>query len=71
MPVVFDEPVTSVEEIVYAFKRYGDAVAGTYRVRYVFDRQSCDPYKGASLERPESLSGNPAAVVYPAARLMG
>jgi hypothetical protein len=40
-------------------------VAGSYRVRYVFDRQSRDPYQGASLERPRSLSGNPADVVYP------
>lgn len=65
MPVVFNEPVSSVEDIVQAFRRHGDAVAGTYRVRYVFDRQSRDPYRGASLERPQSLSGNPPDVVYP------
>jgi hypothetical protein len=65
MPVVFGEPVSSVEEIVRVFTRCGDAVRGRYRVRYVFDRQSKDPYRGATLERPLSLSQNPADALYP------
>src|SRR5436305_10683784 len=65
MPIVFGESVSSVEDIVRVFRQHGDAVRGTYRVRYVFDRQSADPYHRATLERPASLSDNPADVLYP------
>jgi hypothetical protein len=65
MPIVFGEAVTSVDEIVRVFRHHGDTVRGTYRTRYVFDRQSGDPYRGATLERPPSLSDNPTDVVYP------
>lgn len=65
MPIVFGEPVSSVEAIVDVFRRYGDAVRGTYRARYVFDPHSTNPYGGAVLERPESLRANPPDVTYP------
>jgi hypothetical protein len=65
MPVVFDQPVNSVEEIVAALRQHGDALRGTYRARYVFDRHSLSPYSGATLERPPCLQGNPLDVVYP------
>ena len=38
---------------------------GIYRARYVFDERSQDPYAGTTLERPDSLLGNPADTVYP------
>ncbi len=63
--MVFDEPVSSVEEIIQALRRHGDRVRGVYRARYVFDDRSSDPYAGTTLERPESLMGNPANCVYP------
>jgi hypothetical protein len=65
MPTVFGESVNTVEEIVRAFGAHGDRVRGVYRARYVFDEHSTNPYAGTTLERPESLSGNPAGVVYP------
>jgi hypothetical protein len=65
MPVVFGESVNSVADIVRAFRTHGDRVRGIYRVRYVFDTRSQDPYTGTTLERPESLEGNPAGTVYP------
>ncbi len=65
MPVVFDEPVNSVDEIVQALRRHGDRVRGIYRARYVFDERSKDPYAGTTLERPASLLGNPESRVYP------
>ena len=65
MPVVFGESVSTVDEIVSLFQRQGDTVRGTYRARYVFDRQSADPYGGATLVRPFSLSQNPSDVVFP------
>jgi hypothetical protein len=65
MPVVFGESVNRVEDIVRVFRCHGDAVRGTYRVRYVFDRQSRDPYAGATLERPASLGDNPSDALYP------
>jgi hypothetical protein len=65
MPIVFGKPANRVEEIVAAFRRHGDAVRGTYIARYVFDRHSRDPYRGAVLERPSSLAANPPDVCYP------
>src|SRR5262245_23842730 len=65
MPVVFGEPVSSVDDSLRVFRRHGDAVRGTYRARYVFDRQSRDPYRGAVLERPASLIESPPEVQYP------
>ena len=65
MPVVFGESVNNVEDVVRALRTHGDRVRGTYRARYVFDEQSHDPYAGTTLERPDSLNGNPAGTVYP------
>src|SRR2546425_703592 len=65
MPIVFGEQVSSVEEIVDAFRRHGDAVRGTYRARYVFDGSTESPYSAASLERPDPMKENPADVIYP------
>lgn len=65
MPIVFGESVNSVDEVVAAFRRHGDAVRGTYIARYVFDRHSTDPYRAATLERPASLEENPRDVCYP------
>jgi len=65
MPIVFGEMVLSVDEIVRAFQRHGDAVRGTYRARYRFDQHTHDFYGGVQLERPESLRENPSDVVYP------
>lgn len=65
MPVVFGEAVSSVEDIVRALRTHGDRVRGIYRARYVFDERSRDPYAGTTLERPESLRGNPADITYP------
>ena len=65
MPVVFGEMVSSVEEIVDLFARYGDRVSGTYRAHYRFDENTSDPYTAARLERPESLRDNPPNVTYP------
>ena len=65
MPVVFGESVNSVEEIVRAFARHGDRVRGVYRARYIFDERSRDPYAGTTLDRPDSLVGNPDGTVYP------
>ncbi|WP_054311996.1 OsmC family protein [Mesorhizobium sp. 1M-11] len=65
MPVVFGEAVSTAHDIVSVLKKHGDAVRGTYRARYRFDPQSDNPYAGASLERPRSLEGNPADVVFP------
>ncbi len=65
MPNVFGEEVQSVEEIIGAFRKHGDAIRGTYRARYVFGAESESPYAPAALERPPSLQGNPADVVFP------
>jgi uncharacterized OsmC-like protein len=65
MPIVFGEPVNSVEEIVGAFARHGDRVRGTYRARYRFDPGTRDPYAPPRIERPESLRDNPPDVLYP------
>jgi OsmC-like protein len=65
MPVVFGEMVSSVEEIVDLFGRYGDRVSGTYRAHYRFDQNTSDPYTAPRLERPESLRDNPPNVAYP------
>ncbi len=66
MPVVFGELVpSSVDGIVNAFQRYGDRVRGTYRAHYRFDQGGMDAYNAPRLERPESLRGNPADVIYP------
>jgi len=65
MPIVFGEPVNSVAQIVAALTQHGAQVRGTYRSRYRFDRASTDPYAPPTLERPESLRGNPADIVYP------
>jgi hypothetical protein len=47
MPVVFGDMVTSVEEIVGAFKRHGDRVRGTYRAHYRFDAETRRSVHGA------------------------
>ena len=65
MPVVFGEMVSSVEEIVSLFQRYGDRVRGTYEAHYRFDLSAADPYNGTRLQRPEHLRDNPPDVVYP------
>jgi hypothetical protein len=65
MPAVFGEMVSSVEEIVSAFERYGDRVRGTYRAHYCFDATTIDPYTAPRLERPEALAGNPPDAIYP------
>jgi len=65
MPIVFGEMVSSVDEIVRAFDRHGDAVRGTYRAHYRFDGDSADPYVAPRLERPDSLRDNPPNVLYP------
>jgi OsmC-like protein len=65
MPVVFGEMVSSVEEIVELFGRYGDRVSGTYRAHYRFDQTTRDPYTAPRLERPESLRENPPNAAYP------
>jgi len=65
MPIVFGEPVNSVNDSLRIFHRYGDGVRGTYRARYLFDQRARDPYRGATLERPPSLSQSPSEVVYP------
>ena len=65
MPVVFGEMVSSVEEIVELFGRYGDRVSGTYRAHYRFDQNTRDPYTAPRLERPESLRDNPPNATYP------
>jgi hypothetical protein len=65
MPVVFGEAVSTVKDIVSVLKKHGDAVRGTYRVRYQFDPQSNNPYAPPLLERPQSLTDNPPDVVYP------
>jgi uncharacterized OsmC-like protein len=65
MPIVFGEMAGSVEEIVGAFARHGDAVRGTYRAHYRFDASMRDPYTAPRLERPASLRDNPPDVLYP------
>lgn len=65
MPNVFGEDVSSVSQIVSAFRRHGDAVRGTYRARYVFDERTVDPYAGTTLERPPALVGNAPGTLYP------
>jgi hypothetical protein len=65
MPIVFGEPVNSIDDTLRAFERHGDAIRCTYRARYLFDRTSPDPYGRTTLERPPSLAGSPAQVVYP------
>jgi len=65
MPVVFGESVSSIDDSLRVFRRHGDAVRGTYRARYVFDRQSTDAYRGAVLDRPPSLVESPPEVLYP------
>jgi hypothetical protein len=65
MPIVFGESVASVEDIVRTCRTHGDRLRGVYRARYVYDEHSRNPYPGTTLERPDSLAGNPAATVYP------
>jgi hypothetical protein len=65
MPNVFGQDVATVAESLDAFRRHGDAVRGTYRARYVFDRRTQDPYAGATLERPPALVANPPGAVFP------
>jgi hypothetical protein len=65
MPVVFGEPVNSIDDSLRVFQRHGDAVRCTYRARYVFDCALPNPYGRATLERPSSLAESPAQVVYP------
>lgn len=65
MPVVFGEPVSSVDDSLRIFKRHGDAVRGTYRARYTISKESQDLYRSAVLERPASLIDSPPDVVYP------
>lgn len=64
MPNVFGIEVSSVEEIVDAFRIHGDAVRGVYRARYRFSGAG-DPYNGATLERPPFMEKNPPATVFP------
>ena len=65
MPVVFGQQVSSVQESIDAFRRYGDRVRGTYRAHYRFDSQSQHPYIAPRLERPESLKETRAEVTFP------
>jgi hypothetical protein len=65
MPRVLGQDVVSVEECLGAIRRHGNALRGTYRVTYVCDRRTQDPYAGATLERPPALEENPADVIYP------
>jgi hypothetical protein len=67
MPIVFGQNLSTIEQCGGAFLELGDRVRGTYRVRYLWDQSSRDPYSAAatSLERPPSLIENPAAVVFP------
>ena len=65
MPNVLGQNVTSVQEIIGLFRRHGDAVRGTYRARYVIEAGAKELYRTATLERPESMRGNPPEVVYP------
>lgn len=65
MPNVFGRDVQSVEEIIEAFQRHGDAVRGRYRVRYTWSRSSQAGYAPPVVERPGSLAGNPPGVVFP------
>jgi hypothetical protein len=65
MPVVFGTMVSSVDEIIAVFERYGDRVRGTYRARYRFDHATRDPYTMPRLERPESLRENAPNAIFP------
>jgi hypothetical protein len=65
MPIVFGEPVYSVEAITDVLARHGDRVRGAYRAHYRFDPSTRDPYTPPRLERPESLRDNPSDVLYP------
>lgn len=66
MPNVFGREAQSIEEIVDVFHTHGANVRGTYRARYVWTKRSESPYSaGTSLERPDSLRGNPPSVVFP------
>lgn len=65
MPNVFGTEVVSASDIIDSFREHGDAIRGTYRVRYVLDRGSSDPYAGAHLERPAALKGNPDDRIFP------
>jgi uncharacterized OsmC-like protein len=64
MPVVFGEPVNTVDEIAGVVRKHGDRLRSVYRVRYICDRRSRGPYSGTRLERPESLADD-SAQVYP------
>lgn len=50
--------VSSVSEILEAFRESPSSFPCTYRVRYRFGMGSHDPYAGASMERPAVLSMN-------------
>jgi len=65
MPNVFGEQLSSVAEIVGAFRKHGDAVRDVYRARYVFDDHSVNPSSAARLERPSMMAGNPPNETYP------
>jgi len=65
MPNVFGRNVTSIPDIVEAFRTHGDQVRGTYRARYTWGQSSPDPYVGARLERPAYLQGNPPEALFP------
>jgi len=65
MPVVFGEPVATIDDSLRVFRRHGDAVRGTYRARYVFDRHSRDVYGATTLVRPPCLEESPAELRYP------
>ncbi len=65
MPNVFGREAQSIQEIVDVFHTHGAKVRGTYRARYEWTRRTENPYAGTTLERPESLRGNPPGVVFP------
>ena len=65
MLVVFGQMVSSVQDSLDVFERYGDRVRGTYRAHYRFDASQRDPYTAPRLERPECLEASPADAVYP------
>jgi hypothetical protein len=69
MPILFGRPAASVEELVTVFRAHGADVRGTYRARYAWARGTGDLYADALLERPASLEGNPADVVFPWERI--
>lgn len=65
MPVVFGQMVSSAQDSLDAFERYGDRIRGTYRAHYRFNASQCDPYAAPRLERPQCLQDNPPDVIYP------